>query len=206
MMFMQKILQVFLYGCINYSNPKLVISDIIDSASQVDVGSRWTVKVLWRTLLHASVEKWRGTLSYTWCREKCWKVTWKTWGICAVFVLRVNFVDIFACFVWFRFHILKDVCFFCFPQQKIIIFTLCVLDMFIHISGRVFVGWIFPIGYGAWHMFVVVLALASGRFHGDWKMIFLRFLKLPFLWTLGRSNWQKEAPNWAMKSQLFLVV
>lgn len=88
---------VFIWSFINYNNSKLVISDIIDSASQVDVASRWTVKVLWRTLLHASVEKWRGTLSYTWCREKCWKVTWKTWGICAVFVLRVNFVDIFAC-------------------------------------------------------------------------------------------------------------
>jgi len=56
-------------------------------------------------------------------------------------------------------------------------------------------------GYGAWHMFVVVLALAAGRFHGDWKMIFLSVLKLPFLWSAFLYVWhrlRKDRHRWVV--------
>jgi hypothetical protein len=40
-------------------------------------------------------------------------------------------------------------------------------------------------GYAAWHVFILVLAVAVGRLQGNWKMIFWRLLKLPYLWSPG---------------------
>ena len=40
-------------------------------------------------------------------------------------------------------------------------------------------------GYAAWHVFVLVLAVAVGRLQGNWKMIFWRLVKLPYLWSPG---------------------
>lgn len=111
---------------------------------------------------------------------------------CAVFVLRVNFVDIFAC-VKFTCIVLFGLD-FRFSRMFVLLHPSTENKSF-HLvcTGHVHPplgSFYFSIGYGAWHMFVVVLALAAGRFHGDWKMIFLRVLKLPFLWTLGRPQFE----------------
>lgn len=46
-------------------------------------------------------------------------------------------------------------------------------------------------GYAAWHVFVLVLAVAVGRLQGNWKMIFWRLLKLPYLWTAFLFVWHQ---------------
>ena len=123
------------------------------------------------------------------------------------FCFEGNFVDIFAC-VKFTCIVLFGLDFtfwrmfvFCFPQQKIRIFTLCVLDMFNHILGSCFC-WV-DFSHRLWGLAHVCGGVGAGLWAILWRLEddLLEVLEAAIFMDSWTVQFAGKPPTRAMKSQ-----